>query len=95
MPAVSEHANVYDTVVLILNSLGFQVWRDRTNDTFMAEKDGWDFCAESPVGLLGLVRLWEFKSPKVYKDYWWKEDGPSVYSSLPSEPVPYNPVIYD
>jgi hypothetical protein len=40
MPSVSEYANVYNTVLLILQKKGFQVWLDERSDLYCAEKDG-------------------------------------------------------
>ena len=92
MPALSEYANVYNTAVLILLEKGYQVWRDEEAELFCAEKDGWDFMAESPCGLLGLVSIFEQQSPSEYGEYWWRIKGPDKYGELPREPRPFEPV---
>ena len=86
MPALSEYSNVHNTALLILQQKGFQVWYDRKQDVYWAEKDGWDFMSDSPCGLLGVVAIFEHKQPSTYREYWWREDGPDVYRNLPDHP---------
>ncbi|OCG44159.1 hypothetical protein A9G28_03495 [Gilliamella sp. Fer1-1] len=44
--------------------------------------DGVDFMPDSPSGLLGLVSIYEFKQPAIYKEYWWKDDNKSLLDNL-------------
>ena len=87
MPALSEYSNVYDSALQVLDEKGFQVWYESGPDLYCAEKDGWDFAAESPIGLLGLVALWEQIGPAAYEEYWWRVAAPTWrprYRSLPN-----------
>jgi hypothetical protein len=93
MPALSEYSNVYNTALLILQQKGFQVWYDERTSRFWAEKDGWDFTAESPCGLLGVVAIYEFRQPSAWREYWWREEGPDVYDHLPKKPRPFESVV--
>ena len=70
MPALSYYRNVYGTAVAILEEKGFQIWR--SGDDYCCEKDGWDFWAEDPVQLLGLVSIFESVGPTEYREYWWR-----------------------
>lgn len=92
MPALSEYTNVYGTVIALLQSMGYQVWHDAEQETYCAEKDGWDFWADSPVGLFGLVKLHELRAPSEYHEYWWRVEAPADHFALPRTPRPYQPV---
>lgn len=93
MPALGEYSNVYDTAVTLLRQKGFQVWSDDSTELYFAERDGWDFASESPVGLLGLVAIFEAVQPAKYREYWWRLDASGEAQSLPKTPVrPYKPV---
>ena len=92
MPALSEYTNVYNTVILILQKKGYQTWYDEQADLYCAEKDGWDFTADTPCGLLGVVGIYEFKQPEEYEEYWWREEGPDLYHQLPRQPRAYRSV---
>jgi hypothetical protein len=92
MPALGEYSNVYNTAILILQRKGFRVWYDEATDTYCCERDGWDFMANTPTSLLGLVAIFEYKQPATYREYWWREEGPFVYPDLPRTPPDYRPV---
>ena len=87
MPALSEYVNVYNSALKVLEDKGFQVWMNKKTDMFCAARDGWDFMAENPISLLGLVAIFEHHSPDTYKEYWWKSHGSLDYESLPDGPV--------
>jgi len=87
MPALFEYANVNDTVVAILKAKGFQVWHDSDRDLYCGERGGWDFESETLCGLLGLVAIFEFKSPSKYEEYWWRETGSEPFGQLPTGPT--------
>lgn len=89
MPALSEYVNVYNSALQALKDKGFQIWIDENTDMFCAERSGWDFMAENPISLLGLVALLEHKSPDTYEEYWWKSEGVLDYRKLPNEPLNY------
>ncbi|NRD64767.1 hypothetical protein HRD49_23720 [Corallococcus exiguus] len=94
MPTLSEYTNVYDTALIILEQKGFQVWYDKRAQVFCAEKDGWDFMANSPCGLLGVVAIYEHKRPEKYEEYWWRERrAQPLYGHLPDSPRPYTSVM--
>jgi hypothetical protein len=93
MPSLSEYTNVYNSALVTLEKKGYQVWFDEEMDAYWAEKDGWDFAAWDPCGLLGLVAMFEFKKPERYDQYWWREREPELYDNLPKAPSrPYKPV---
>ncbi len=94
MPALSEYTNVYNTALNILKKKGFNSWYDSELELFCTEKDGWDFMAESPCGLLGVVTIFEFVQPEQYDEYWWKVDDEDIYANLAKKPKEYISVIY-
>jgi len=92
MAALSEYTNVYNTALLVLKHKGYRLWYDDDTNCFCAEKGGWDFMSESPCGLLGLISIFEFQRPNEWHEYWWRQEGPNLYSELPHTPPPYEPV---
>ena len=92
MPALGEYSNVYNTALLILQQKGFRTWYDEQTSLYGCERGGWDFLADSPTGLLGLVAIFEFKEPKEFREYWWREEGPDLYRALPKAAPDYTPV---
>ena len=94
MPALSQYSNVHDTAVALLRQKGYQVWTSAAGDTWYAERDGWDFAAFDPVGLLGVVAIFEAVAPADYREYWWRDEAAAgAASSLPTQPTrPYVPV---
>ena len=89
MPALGEYVNVYNSALQVLEDKGFRVWIDKHANMFCAERSGWDFMAENPISLLGLVAMLEYRSPDVYKEYWWKSEGSLDYRTLPEGPPNY------
>ena len=81
MSSLSEYSNVYNTALLILQKKGFRVWYDKEIKVYCAEKEGWDFMADTPCGLLGVVSIYEFKKPEKYEEYWWRVEGPQIYGN--------------
>jgi hypothetical protein len=92
MPTLSEYTNVYGTAISLLEGLGYQVWHDGKQEMYCAEKGGWDFWADSPVGLLGLVKMYEMVAPEEFSEYWWRVASPADHFKLPKKPKPYQPV---
>jgi hypothetical protein len=86
MAALAEHLNVFDTAVDILTKKGFQVWYDKPADLYYAERDGWDFASPTPVGLLGVVAIFEHVKPTTYAEYWWKSPKVGLRRNLPATP---------
>jgi hypothetical protein len=92
MPALGEYVNVYSSALETLTSKGYQVWYDGESELYCAEKNGWDFMAENPISLLGLVAIYEAQAPQSYSEYWWRREGPD-HTHLPNSPRPYTSVI--
>ena len=92
MPTLGEHSDVCHTGLVVLRQKGFQVWCERANHTHCAERDGRDFVADTPTGLLGLVAIYEHKRPQELRENWWKEPEPLVPRSVPTAPRPYQSV---
>jgi hypothetical protein len=95
MPALSEYANVYDTALAVLEQKGFSVWKNEKTDLFYAQREGWDFVAENPISLLGLVAIYEHKKPEAYCEYWWKTASAQGSQSLPTIAPEYVSVTKD
>lgn len=94
MPTLSQYTNVFDTALALLHAKGYQVWRDDVAQLFYAERDGWDFAADDPVGLLGVIGIFEAVQPAEYREYWWtKESARGLQRRLATRPErPYTPV---
>lgn len=87
MPALSYYTNVHDTAVALLERKGFQIWFEPETDVYFAERDGWDFVADDPVALLGLVAIYEAAGPSEHEEYWWRDRGAAgVTKRLPTKP---------
>ncbi|SFR77248.1 hypothetical protein SAMN05428960_1417 [Mitsuaria sp. PDC51] len=92
MAALSEYTNVYNTALNVLKQKGFRLWRDVDTDMYCAEKNGWDFMADNPCSLLGLIAIHEWKAPAQYTEYWWKDDSERLYGKLDSAAPEFTPV---
>lgn len=92
MAALSEYTNVHDTALKLILKKGFRVWHDKEQELYCAEKIGWDFKAETPCSLLGLIAIYEQKQPIEFEEYWWKEDGEDIFMSLTTNKPKYEPV---
>ncbi|MDN0088686.1 hypothetical protein QVN42_15100 [Yersinia nurmii] len=94
MPALSEYSSVTNTAFNILDKKGYNVWYNNKLDMYCAEKDGWDFMADSPCGLLGVISIYEFKKPEKYQEYWWRDEDKDLLETLSDTPPEYTSVIY-
>lgn len=93
MAALADYTNVFDTALSILAQKGYQLWFDPRSSLYYAEKDGWDFASRSPVGLLGVVSIFEFQKPDEWTEYWWRLPESGLYRNLPETPPrAYRPV---
>lgn len=92
MPALSAAANVPNTALVILQRKGFCVWTDDAEKWWFAERDGWDFMADDPIQLLGLVAIFEFQQPTEFREYWWRHREPWLVDSVPKTAPDYTPV---
>lgn len=90
MSALGEAGNVQNTALSILSQKGYQIWQDESGE-YGAEKNGWDFYANSPIGLLGLIAIYEFKQPSQYiRDWWFQGNDPNItVFNLLDKPNPY------
>lgn len=94
MPALSEYTNVYNTALNILDKKGYRVWYNEEIQAYYAEKEGWDFISDTPCGLLGVVAIYEFKSPNKFQVDWWKDDEKNLYRNISKEVPEYTSIIY-
>jgi hypothetical protein len=93
MPSLSNFSNVSNTALIILKDLGYDVWwRDEEKTFICCQKDGWDFMAQDPVELLGLIKIYEFHKPDKHTEYWWKIQEPWLLDSIPTTSPEYKPV---
>lgn len=90
MPALSYYTNVHNTALVVLERKGYRLWTE--NEVYCAEKDGWDFMADDPVQLLGVVAIYEFQKPAEYQEYWWRLREPSLLHDLPTTAPEFTPV---
>jgi hypothetical protein len=93
VPTISEFPNVYDSALDLLEKKGFQLWFDEKSDLFFAERNGWDFAAENPISLLGLVAIFEAEEPSQFHECWWRRKGIEPRAQLPKVPVPYDSIM--
>jgi hypothetical protein len=93
MPALSAYANTENTALVILRQKGYQVWYEEKLEMYGAEKNGWDFSANSITELLGVVSIYEHHgSPDLYREYWWKIDDPLLINNVATEKPNFVPV---
>lgn len=92
MPALGEYPDVEDTALAVLEQKGFAVWRNDDAGLFCAQRDGWDFMADSPISLLGLVAIYEHRQPPSYTEYWWRTAPERGTDAIPTTPPDYHPV---
>ena len=92
MPALGAYANVFNTSLVILQRKGFRVWTNDSEEEWFAEREGWDFMADDPIQLLGLVSIYEFQHPTEYREYWWQHQEPWLIESVSKTRPDYKPV---
>ena len=92
MPALAAYSNVLNTALVVLQRKGYRVWSDANEENWFAEKDGWDFMADDPIQLLGLIGIYEFRQPQEYSEYWWQMQEPFLIDSTPKTAPEYVPV---
>lgn len=88
---LSSHINVWNTCLLILRQRGFALRVEGelgadgcypTDALWTAKKDGFYFCADNPIELLGLVAVYDYVRPREDLPYWWQVEGPDLYTEL-------------
>jgi hypothetical protein len=52
------------------------------NAQWIAEKNGFYFCADNPIELLGLTAICDYVQPQEDVPYWWVVKGPDVRDEL-------------
>jgi hypothetical protein len=82
MPDLSAYLNVYNTALVILERQGWALRFDEAREHWHAKKGDWEFLADDPMQLLGLVAIYEHHEPKKKTEYWWKIDSPDLLSKL-------------
>lgn len=82
MPDLSSYLNVYNTALVVLERKGWTLRHDILRENWYAAKGGWEFLADNPMELLGLVAIYEHHSPEKKAEYWWKIDEPDLLSKL-------------
>jgi hypothetical protein len=85
MPDIGAHLNVYNTALVILERKGWALRLDDSQGWWFANKGDWEFLADDPMQLLGLVAIYEYHAPKTKKEYWWKIDEPDLFSKMDPE----------
>ncbi len=81
---LASHLNVHNTCLRILRSRGFEL--EVTGDPepdgscpvekhWIARKDGFYFCGDNPIELLGLVAVYDYVKPTEDRPYWWRVEG--------------------
>lgn len=76
----------------ILRDKGYRLWRDIRDDTVNAEREGWDFSADDPLSLLGVIAIFEATAPPRFQTGWEESTVPLVESELPAVAPEYDPV---
>ncbi|MES2569373.1 MAG: hypothetical protein V4710_04885 [Verrucomicrobiota bacterium] len=92
MPALGYYTNVHNTALVILQRKGYRIWTEVDGDMICAEKSGWDFMADDPVQLLGLITIYETHQPAAYREYWWQINEPCLSENISDSPPDYVPV---
>jgi hypothetical protein len=88
---LASNANVYNTCLRILRARGFalEVSGEPEPDgsypascNWIARKDGFYFCGDNPIELLGLVAIFDHVRPTADESYWWAVKGPDIWREL-------------
>ncbi len=85
MPDIGAHLNVYNTALVILERKGWSLRYEKSQERWFAKKGVWEFLADDPMQLLGLVAIYEHHAPKKKEEYWWKIDQPDLLSQFDPE----------
>lgn len=93
MPALSEYSKVHKTVYNIITKKGYNLWYDEEREAYCAEKNGWDFMAVTPCSLLGIILIYEYKNPKSYQEYWWRDEDSLSEKNLSTQAPSYTSVV--
>jgi len=79
MASLGSHINVWETCLQLMDRLGYELEAtfcieegEEGMGTWFAMKDGFDFAADDPIQLLGLVAIHEDVRPEKDEPYWWR-----------------------
>ncbi len=97
--ALSSHANVNNSCLLILRRRGWELSLEGERDEYgsyipeslwwTAVKNDYRLGAYNPIELLGLAAIYDFKQPSgPPESYWWVVDGPNVFGELIDKTFP-------
>lgn len=93
MPALSEYSNVHNTVFNIIINKGYKLWYNKETEMYCAEKNRWDFMADTPCSLLGIISIYEYKNPQSYQEYWWKDESSLSEKNLSTQAPSYISIV--
>ncbi len=88
---LSANYNTYNTCLRIISGRGFnlkiegEITEDGcypTDVLWIAEKDVFEFRADNPVELLGLIAIYDHLCPAKDTSYWWHVDGADLMDEL-------------
>ncbi|MDY3551162.1 hypothetical protein R5W24_000237 [Gemmata sp. JC717] len=88
---LGSHANLHNTCLRLLASKGYALrvtgevieeGQFPTDCHWIAEKDGFYFCAHNPIELLGLVAVRDHLQPQEDVPYWWAIRGADLSTEL-------------
>jgi hypothetical protein len=98
MASLSSHGNVYNICLLVLHRKGYKLWVEQYIEntrnnvahipiyTWKAKKNDYDFAADDPIQLLGLVSVYEHIEPSnILTPYWWTtndDQAESIYREI-------------
>jgi len=97
---LASYPNVYNTCLRILRSRGFELevsGEPQPDGTYpaacrwIARREGFYFCGDNPIELLGLVAVYDHVKPAEDTPYWWSVDGPNIHLELLEAAFPENP----
>ena len=101
---LASNANVHNTCLRILHQRGYVLRVEGELDAggyyptdafWIAEKDGFHFCGNNPIELLGLIAIHDHVQPKEETSYWWVVEGDDIWSELMEAAFPDEDVDED
>lgn len=97
---LASHINVWNVCLLILRDRGYQLRVSGEPNAdgsipakchWIAENDGFYFCGDNPIELLGLTAVHDFKMPEKDESYWWRIEGDDILDELYEKAFPGRP----
>jgi hypothetical protein len=103
MMGLSSHINVWNTCLRLLREKGYALHVEGELDQegmirpgkclWIADKEGFHFCGDTPIELLGLTAVYEFLQPLNDASYWWRIDGSDIVSELYEKAFPDSEIV--